>query len=129
MGKVLDLDARRAEREPKRVRLGGREWELPADLPLYALNLLVDRDSGEQAPLRTLAESLVGPDEAVEFLRHLDGHTMGVILSEVYGLGDDDAGESRASQTSSRSTGRPSKRTSPRSTGSTSAKRAGGRAR
>jgi hypothetical protein len=105
MGEVIDLDAIRGEVEPRHIKLGGREWELPPELPAVFLQHLNNGD------VTAAAEVLVG-EEWVELAPLLDATVLGMIVRQVYGLLPEDG----ASSVSSKSTSKPSRPTSKRTT-------------
>lgn len=103
---IHDLDAISGELEPRLIKLGGREWEIPGELPFVFLELF-------SAGRITLAAAvLVGDDDAPEFARLLTRPVFDALLG-VYGADP----EPPASSTSSKSTGKPSRPTSRRTTG------------
>lgn len=102
---LVDLDAIRGEVEPRQIRLGGREWTLPAELPAVFLQYLYAGD------ITASSKVLVG-DEWEAFAPLLDATVLELIVREVYGL-DPEGG---ASSTSSKSTGKRSRQTSKRTT-------------
>lgn len=105
--RVVDLDAKRLERAAARaeakeqavvVRLGGEDYDLPAELPLDVIGALGSLGSGELDGLQSSIEALLGPDnwpkiqklglslpDALELLQG---------IAELYGV---DPGESQAS--------------------------------
>lgn len=124
----IDLDAARAARaetrEPKWVLLGGKKWDLPAEMPWDYVEL-VDGGDVKGALRLLLADQFDGfwaqglsADDLKEATRQ---------IPRMYGFGG--PGESSASGGSSAPTGNPSKPTSPAATGSTSARRSGARSR
>jgi hypothetical protein len=106
MGDVIDLDAVRGEVEPRHIKLGGREWEIPGELPLVFLELFT---TGKFAAAATV---LVGPDEAGEFAGLLTVPVFNALV-EVYGVNPEPA----ASSASSKSSGTRARPTSKRTTG------------
>jgi hypothetical protein len=136
---TVDLDAsraarREADKEPPRLRFGGKEYVLPIEMPLEVLDEL-DGFEEDMAPttmagaILRICQVLLG-DEAYAEFRALrpsledvmtllngpengDGNRTGGILGE-YGFGS--PGESPAPVDSSESTGAPLKPTSKRNT-------------
>jgi hypothetical protein len=104
-GPVTDLDAIAGEFDARVVKLGGREWELPGELPLVALEHFIN------GRISDFCRVLIG-DDADEFAALLDGPRLEVILKDVYGL----APEGGASAASSKSTSKRSRPTSKRTT-------------
>lgn len=125
----IDLDAaraarREAKREPIVVVLGGEEFELPNELSLDLAALITAGD------LMGAVVALVGEDHADRFNACRpsmeDVVELFTELGPAYGL---TVGESVASDGSSKNGSSRSRPTSSASTGSTSAKRAGGKSR
>lgn len=106
MGDVIDLDAVRAEVEPRHIKLGGREWEIPGELPFVFLERFA---SGR---ITSAAEVLVGEGDADVFASLLTRPVFDALLG-VYGADP----EPLASPDSSQSTGKPRRPTSKRTTG------------
>lgn len=106
MSKVYDLDALAEEVEGKRIKLGGRTWDLPGELPLLALEYLLGGRIEDGASI------LVGEEDGPELAPLLSAQAVRHILGEVYGL----APEGGASDGSSRSTAKRSRPTSSRRT-------------
>ena len=132
---TVDLDAARAARQeaagdPHQVRLGGRDFLLPAEIAFEALEGLIavadlDADTDAAAALlgtRNLFEALFA-DQWDDFMAlHPSLTDLLVLAGEIPRLyGFDSVGESRASDSSSSGTSRSSRRTSNGSTVSTSA--------
>lgn len=109
---VLDLDAARAARAelhtPRVLRLGGEEFDLPAELPFAFGDCLNQRDAG--ASLR----ALLGEDSYGRAIAlGLSSDDWGEILQQVptlYGFADE--GESEAPPPSPKRAGKRSKPTS-----------------
>jgi hypothetical protein len=119
---MLDLDAARAARaeaagERHAIKFGGVVFELPVEIPADFAFYLVENDA------RSALRSLLG-DRFDEFwalkpsIADLNELAGGV--AKLYSFGD--VGESVASVTSSKNGGKSSRRTSPATTRSTSAK-------
>lgn len=122
---VHDLDEARAARaevadDPPAIRLGGVDYQLVAELPLEFADLVL------AGRLRLAVGILLADiDELESFMAHKP--TLGD-LTEIAGVyGFRSLGESLASRTRSNGTSKPSRPTSKRTTGSTSARPAGGR--
>lgn len=130
MERVVDLDAARVARaevqgEPPVVVLGGERFTLPHEMPFTVMEALIARDrEGFMRPLlgdsydRFWALGLSAEDRD-EFIEQ---------VLTVYGMSGG-SGNSSASGGSSKNNGRRSKPTSPATTKSISAKRAGGKMR
>lgn len=116
MGRIVDLDARRAARaeaqgEPPEVVLGGERFTLPVRLPLEALDLMAD------GQFRAAFRLLLADEDAVSrFFAHRPDDADLEDLMSVYG----EPGNSSASAPSVPSIGTRSRPTSPRRTASTS---------
>lgn len=106
MSKVYDLDALAEEVEGKRIKLGGRTWDLPGELPLLCFERLLAGRIEEASML------LVGEEDAAELAALISAPVVRVLIEDVYGA----APEAGASAASSRSTGRRSRPTSSRTT-------------
>jgi hypothetical protein len=102
---IHDLDAISGELEPRLIKLGGREWEIPGELPFVFL------EHFSAGRITAAARVLVG-DDADEFAALLTRPVFDALLG-VYGADP----EPPASSTSSKSTGKPSRPTSRRTTG------------
>ena len=145
MAEIFDLDAVYAEErgEPFRFRWQGRDWELPpfGEIDLRAIEslkdlaALADADETNIAELdisafNKLLEHGLGPEQWVEWEKVSQPGTAVIrLLNEWQKHSGADVGEAPASTDSSKSTGRPSKRTSSGATGSGSAKRSPARKR
>lgn len=101
---VHDLDAIAGEVEPRLIKLGGREWELPGELPFVFLEKFT------AGTVTAAAEVLVG-DDADQFAALLTKPVFEALLS-IYGADP----ESLASPRSSESTGARRRPTSKRTT-------------
>lgn len=101
-----DLDAVCGELEPRHIKLGGREWEIPAELPFVFLELFTG------GRFYAAAAVLVGADDADEFAPLINKPVFDALLS-VYGVDP----EASASAASSKSTGTQRRPTSKRTTG------------
>lgn len=133
MADTFDLDALESEGTPFRFTFGGERYEFPADLD-FALIDLIEGLSDEPTKvdvtiLTRLAKRLFGPEQWARV--EASGASFGVVrligLMNAYQkhLGVS-LGELQASAGSSKSTVRPSKRTSNGSTGSRSRRSAAG---
>lgn len=101
---MFDLDAAAAEAgvAPRIMRFAGRDWTIPATLPVAALAAWADvakTDSPDAGQLANAVRALLGPDAdgilAAGFgLDHLN------LLIADYTGGEDDLGNSSASSTS-----------------------------
>lgn len=107
MSKPVDLDAVRAELEPRCVKLAGREWDLPPEIPLLALEHFY------QGRVSAFIECMFGEDSLEELLPVVSATTIKVLFRDVYGFDP----EGQASSASSKSTGKRSRQTSKRTTG------------
>jgi hypothetical protein len=103
---IHDLDAVCGEVEPRLIKLGNREWELPGELPFVFIELF------HHGEFTKASAVLVGDEKAAEFVGLLTRPVFYALL-EMYGADP----ESSASSTSSKSTGKPSRPTSRRTTG------------
>lgn len=79
---TLDLDARREEAggEPKKVKLGGVTYELPAEFPLQAGEHLANAEMSAAVGL------LFGQDNVEEVMRLLSSNDLDAIAEELYDL-------------------------------------------
>lgn len=102
----VDLDAILGERSSIKVRLDGRDWMVPGELPPIIFELV------QQGRLIDAAARLVGDEDAEDFAALLDKETFPILLEQVYGIGPEDA----ASSAGSSSTGKPPRPTSRRTT-------------
>lgn len=126
----FDLDAVAAEYRSKRVpfrfTFRGREWQLSNLFATVDLDTIESAQSSNLGALRTALTSGLGAD-ADDFKVGTLTVVELVPLFERWSVRSGSApGESEASSDSSGNTGRPSKRTSKPSTGSSSAKRSTG---
>lgn len=82
---TLNLDDRRAERDnkPHKLTLDGDEWELPAKLPLVAIEYM------ESLKIRAAVGVLFGEDAIDRLAPLLDQDDIEDIFSELYGVGED----------------------------------------
>lgn len=101
---VHDLDAIAGEVEPRLIKLGGREWELPGELPFVFLEKFTSGKFTDAAAV------LVG-DDAEQFAALLTKSVFDALL-DIYGADP----ESPASPHSSESTGTRRRPTSKRTT-------------
>lgn len=109
----LDLDAKRLARQhavPTQLRLGGKDFTLPAELPLEVGELANAND------LMGVMKLLIPADQWDDFLAARP--TMNDVL-DIVGHYTDELGESAASIASSAATGQLSRQTSAGSTVST----------
>ena len=119
---TLDLDARRAARDeaknqPHEVTLGGEVFRFRPRIPLEALDLMAE---GKFRPAFQLLLVEDAPDTLARFFAHVpDDEDLEDIVEGLYGQAP---GESAASPALSANGGRPSSRTSPRTTTLTSRK-------
>lgn len=107
MPKRIDLDDLLGELGTITVGLRGQDFELPGELPPYALELL------QRGRLEDAAAVLVGEEDAPAFASRLDRETVPALLEHVWGIDP----EAPASSPSSRSTGKARRPTSKRTTG------------
>lgn len=131
---TLDLDAERAARAETpgghTLRVGGREFALPAELPHGFGQACIEAPAkGEEGVARALRLLFGGQYDDLVDQRLTDPDIADLFnkLPALYGL--DGLGESSASNGSSPSTGSRSRPTSKRTTASTSGKRAGAKRR
>jgi len=109
MADVFDLDALESEGEPFHFRHGGEDYELPPDPDIRAAVA-----QGEGNVLKAL-ELLLGEEQWERILASdavLDSKKFNALMAAYEKHIGASMGESEASTRSSRSTGRPSKRTS-----------------
>lgn len=133
MAEMFDLDALESEGTPFRFRFGGEDYEFPADLDFALIDLIGNLDDDptkvDISVLTRLARRLFGSEQwaRVEASDASFGVVKLIGLMNAYQkhLGVS-LGELQASTGSSKSTVRPSKRTSNGSTGSRSRRSAGG---
>ena len=103
MPRSIDLDARRAQREPVTVTASGKSFELPPFLPAYISVSMMKlfnataNPEGAVGGMREAYAALFGEERADEAMQSIGMDELQVIMEDAYGV---NAGELSASPSS-----------------------------